>query len=274
MANETYTDPLSLGYEVFIAIVSIVSIFNLVLPFIPRIDPDAAQVVTTINLYLTLLFLLDFVARLYLAPSRRQYFFRDYGWADLLGIIPILRFFRLFRVYTSYRLIERYNAKRLLRYLFETRAESAIFILLIAVLLIVEAGSFLVIMAESVSPDANIRTPGDAMWWVFVTITTVGYGDRFPVTDYGRLVGLLVMVTGVGVFATFAGYISTKLITPPELPPDEEPDGAPANRRAELRALIEERNRLEAEIVRRMSELEGDLADPGEIPVPAETGSS
>ncbi len=114
MANERETDRMSLGYEVFIAIVSIISIFNMVLPFVPRIDPDAAHVVTTINVYLTLLFLLDFGVRLYLAPSRRQYFFRDYGWTDLLGSIPALRFFRLFRVYASYRLIQRYNAKRLL----------------------------------------------------------------------------------------------------------------------------------------------------------------
>ena len=273
MANDNGTEHLGLGYEVFIAIVSILSIFNMVLPFVPGIDRDAAQVVTTINAYLTLLFVLDFGVRLYPAPSRRQYFFRDYGWADLLGSVPALRLFRLFRVFRSYRLIQQYSTKRFLGYLVETRAESAVFILLIAVILIVEAGSVLVIMAESASPTANIRSPGDAMWWVVVTMATVGYGDLYPVTDYGRLVGLLVMVTGVGVFATFAGFISTKLITPPETPPDEPPAGTPAIRRAELRALIEERYRLEAEIDRRMSDLEGDLAGPEELPVPVETGA-
>lgn len=264
MAVERETMHLSLGYEVFIAVISIISIFNMVLPLVPGVDPAAAQVVTTINIYLTLFFVLDVGARLYLAPSRRYYLFRDYGWADLLGTIPVLRLFRLFRVYKSFYLIQQYSTKRFLGYLFETRAESAVFILLIAVILIVEAGSFLVIMAESASPDANIQTPGDAMWWVLVTITTVGYGDRYPVTDYGRLVGLFVMITGVGVFATFAGFISTKLITPPETPSQEQAAGTPADRRAELRALMEERNRLEAEISRRMTELEGSLAIPEE----------
>jgi voltage-gated potassium channel len=262
----------TLGYEVFIAIISILSIFNMVLPLVPGIDPNAAQVVTTINVYLTLLFVLDFGLRLNRAPSRRHYFFRDYGWADLLSIIPVLRIFRVFRIYMSYRLIQRYSARRFLGYLIETRAESAVFILLIAVFLIVEAGSFLVIMAESASPDANIRTPSDAMWWVIVTMATVGYGDRYPVTGLGRFVGLLVMVTGVGVFATFAGFISTKLITPPGRSSGEQTAGAPADRHARLRAMIEERDRLEMEIERLTSEMEESPIEPEEIPVPANAG--
>jgi hypothetical protein len=80
------------------------------------------------------------------------------------------------------------------------------------------------------------------------------------------------MVTGVGVFATFAGFISTKLITPPETSPDGQTDGTPNDRRAELRALIEKRNRLEAEIDRCMHELEESLPGPEEVPVSAEAG--
>lgn len=81
------------------------------------------------------------------------------------------------------------------------------------------------LIAENASPDANITTAGDAIWWAYVTITTVGYGDQYPITTMGRLVGIMVMTMGVGVFATFAGYISSKLLAPrekeelPEQPP-------------------------------------------------------
>jgi voltage-gated potassium channel len=65
-------------------------------------------------------------------------------------------------------------------------------------------------------------TAGDAIWWAYVTITTVGYGDRFPVTTGGRLVGIMVMTTGVAVFATFAGLISSKLLASPAKEDEEK----------------------------------------------------
>ena len=207
-------EQLDFGYELFIAAVSILSVFNMVLAYVPGVDQDAINVVYIINAVLTLLFIYDFGLRLATAPSRSFYFFRDYGWADLLAVIPALRIFRLFRIYKAYRIIHKYGGRYIITYLSRNRAASALYILVFMVILIIESGGFMVLQAERAAQSANIMTAGDAIWWAYVTITTVGYGDRFPVTT-GRLVGILVMTTGVAVFATFAGLISSKLLASP-----------------------------------------------------------
>ena len=75
-------------------------------------------------------------------------------------------------------------------------------------LVVLTVGSLLVASVEPNDPTSNIKTGGDAFWWAFVTITTVGYGDRYPVTSAGRIVGGMTMLLGIGVFAVFTGYLS------------------------------------------------------------------
>jgi voltage-gated potassium channel len=254
-------EQLDFGYELFIAAVSILSVFNMVLAYIPGVDPDAINVVYIINAVLTLLFIYDFGLRFATAPSRSFYFIRDYGWADLLAVIPALRIFRLFRIYKAYRIIHKYGIQYIVTYLSKNRAASALYILVLMVILIIEAGGFLVLQAEHAAPSANILTAFDAIWWAYVTITTVGYGDRYPVTIGGRMVGILVMTTGVAVFATFAGLISSKLLAPPEKEeevPEQTPGGEDqaAIYRAELKHLISEREKIETEITSRLEKLE------------------
>ena len=99
------------------------------------------------------------------------------------------------------------------------------------------------------------------MWWAYVTITTVGYGDRFPTSTMGRLVGILVMTTGVAVFATFAGLISSKLLAPPakEEESQEQPRAGedPAKKYLnELKQLMTEREKIDNEITSRIEKLE------------------
>ncbi len=88
------------------------------------------------------------------------------------------------------------------------------------------------------------------MWWVYVTITTVGYGDRYPVTNAGRIVGVLVMTTGVGLFGTLAGYIANKLLAPT----DEET--ATSGEKIKEAAPAQDR---EAEILTRLDRIEAEL---------------
>ena len=69
-----------------------------------------------------------------------------------------------------------------------------------------------VLDAERAGPDANIVTFGDAIWWAFVTITTVGYGDYYPVTTLGRMVAVLLMAGGVAVLGVVTATLSSWII--------------------------------------------------------------
>lgn len=74
--------------------------------------------------------------------------------------------------------------------------------------------SSVTILHVETAPDSNIKTAEDAVWWSIVTITTVGYGDRFPVTSEGRFIGGLLMFAGVGLFATFSGFVAAWFLHP------------------------------------------------------------
>jgi len=81
-------------------------------------------------------------------------------------------------------------------------------------ILVLEFGSLAMLRIEQYAPGANITTAGDAIWYVIVTISTVGYGDRYPVTGAGRVIGSLIIVVGVGIFGTFTGYLANLFLAP------------------------------------------------------------
>jgi voltage-gated potassium channel len=128
-------------------------------------------------------------------------------------------------------------------------------------MLVIESGAFLVLMAERSAPDANIQSASDAMWWVYVTITTVGYGDRYPVTNAGRLVGIMVMTMGVGLFGTLAGFIANKLLAPdnPEVPAGGVTAGSQNSDLSDIRDALREQNRQNAELRTRLVRIEQHL---------------
>ena len=189
----------STGYEIFIGSLSVLSIVNLVLLY--AIEDDALDTVLYLmNAILSAVFLIDFTFRLFTAESKRHYFFRMFGWADLLASLPfqqakVLRIFRLVRVF---RLLRAYGVRNIVRSLLAARASSALLTLLLMGILVLQFGSLEMLHVEQDAPGANITTASDALWYVIVTISTVGYGDRYPVTNEGRVIGSLIIVVGVG----------------------------------------------------------------------------
>ena len=84
------------------------------------------------------------------------------------------------------------------------------------VIVVLEVAAILMLPLEARSPDANITTAGDALWWGIVTVTTVGYGDQYPVTTGGRFVGVFVLILGVGLFGTFTGFLANSFLSEAE----------------------------------------------------------
>ncbi len=203
------------GYEIFIAALSVLSILNLVLLYLVQ-DDDLDFVLLVMNLILTVIFLIDFLVRFRAAPSKGGYFWHAYGWADLLASLPFtqVKIFRLFRLVKVYRLLKDYGAKNIARSLVKDRAGSALLSLLLIGILMLEFGSLGLLTLEANVPGANITTASDALWYIIVTMSTVGYGDEYPITNPGRVLGTIIIIIGVGIFGTLTGYLANFFLTP------------------------------------------------------------
>ena len=106
-------------------------------------------------------------------------------------------------------------------------------------ILVLEFGSLYMLHIEEGARGANITTASDALWYVIVTISTVGYGDRYPVTDRGRLAGSLIIVVGVGIFGTFTGYLANLFLTPKVDPASTESPSEDDDVKVKVRRLKE-----------------------------------
>ena len=98
------------------------------------------------------------------------------------------------------------------RILFRNRAEGIVASAATATMVLVAFGALTMLLVEAPNPQSSINTPEEALWWAFVTVTTVGYGDFLPVTTEGRIVAVLLMVSGVGLFGSFAAYIGSLFV--------------------------------------------------------------
>ena len=213
------------AYNIFILVLTLYSLAIIVLLLLPIPQP----VRDLLNVYdnvVCLIFLADFAYNLLGAHPKSAYLIGARGWLDLLGSIPsvqgltsttfqlsgLFRLARLSRLARIARILRGDNRKSLIRDIVRNRGQYATFITILAAGIVLSSASVLVLQFESADPDANIKTGGDALWWGLVTITTVGYGDRYPITMLGRTTGLFVMLAGVGIIGALASILASLLV--------------------------------------------------------------
>jgi len=224
MSVETQQPGFSSAYELFILVLTILSLAVMVVLILP-VDEATEQLLRVYDNAICVVFLFDFTLRLRRASPKRSYFLGERGWLDLLGSVPsfgvlkyaaLLRLARLSRLARIARLLRGKGRTALAQDVLRNRGQYAAVIALLSGMTVLVVASVLVLQFDSRTSDANITTGGDALWWSIVTITTVGYGDLYPVTTLARITGAFVMFAGVGIIGALASILASILVSPPD----------------------------------------------------------
>jgi voltage-gated potassium channel Kch len=173
------------------------------------------------------------------------------GFLDLLSCVPSLRIFRIFRIVRAVRIVPRLGGPRVFCELRQELASGALYLVILVGITVLEICWLLELRFEEYEPGANITTAGDALWWGYVTATTVGYGDQYPVTTGGRLTGLIMLTVGVALFATFSGFLANLFLSPQTAKKKETPPDV-----GELRALLDQQDETTRRLRAKLAQLE------------------
>ena len=259
--NNTTTENPARNITAYDLVIGILALFSLVL-LIPIYFGNLSSTDKTVFIYveyaLCVVFLFDFFRSLRLTTNKWGYFLRGGGWLDLLGSIPFPAFaiFRVARLFRIVRQLRKMTGGEFRRMLTRQLAQSTLLFTLVVALILVFTIAWGVLLAEQSAPNANITTYHDAVWWAFVTITTVGYGDYYPVTGWGQCMAVILMFFGLGIIGVLSSYLASTFISrqrrratkilgeskqDEDMDEDEENDeDETSNLEAELTALKEE----------------------------------
>jgi len=205
-------DRFSAAVEVPLTVLAALWLPILVVPLVARIPASVGQVFKSIDYLVWAVFVVEYLVKLYLAPSRRHFFLHHL--VDLLVVaVPMfrpLRLLRLLRVVTLTRAaLILASALRRTR---ELLTHQGLHFVLLSVMAIVLVCSAMELAFERHAPGARIHDFADALWWAIVTVTTVGYGDTYPVTAGGRGVAVVLMLTGIGLVGVLSASVASYFV--------------------------------------------------------------
>lgn len=204
-----------LGYELFMALLALIAVVIAFLDLTGKINMHVSHnEFYYTELAILIVFAVDYLARLYSAEDKRLFIRKNIP--DLLSIIPFNAFFRAFRVV---RLLRVLRLVKLFRFAVVAKkfklninhfvyTNGLIYVIYITIAMII----FGAIGIYHFEYGLTIFSFEDALWWSFVTISSVGYGDIAPVTTYGRLIAVMQMVVGIGFAGMLTGTIATYFI--------------------------------------------------------------
>lgn len=197
------------AHEFVMLFLSVVVLCVLFIETVSHVSPQYARYFSIADTIICLFFLGDFFLDLSRAPNKWAYL--KWGWIDFISSIPHVGFLgggQLGRAVRVLRILRAIRAIRIiLHFIYWKRVRSVLATVAMISFTLMIFAAIAILNCEDY-PESNIKNTSDALWWAFATVTTVGYGDRYPVTPEGRLIAAVLMTVGVGLFGTMTAGIA------------------------------------------------------------------
>ena len=207
-------------FAFFIQALILLSIVTFSIETIPNLKHQTVTVLYAIEVFCVIIFTIEYLLRIYVADSKPRFIFSFFGIIDLLAILPFylafgvdlrslraLRFLRLFRILK----LVRYNkAMNHFTSAIKTAKEEILLFIFVTLILIYFSAVGIYYFENQAQPE-HFTSIFDSLWWAIITLTTVGYGDVYPITVGGRVFTFFILMIGLGIVAIPTGIISSAL---------------------------------------------------------------
>ncbi|WP_452221896.1 ion transporter [Lacinutrix salivirga] len=207
-------------FSFFIQALILISVIAFSIETIPDLEPLTKSILQFIEIFSVVVFTLEYALRIYVADSKPKFIFSFFGIIDLLAILPFYLSFGLdLRFLRSLRFLRLFRVLKLVRYNkainhFSKAIQSAkeeIFLFLFITLLLIYFSAIGIYYFEHEAQPEHFSSIFDSLWWAIITLTTVGYGDVYPITVGGRVFTFIILMIGLGIVAIPTGIISSAL---------------------------------------------------------------
>lgn len=224
--------PLGKWFDITLFILIIISVILVMLESVKEIDAKYHSILLTLEWVITILFTIEYIARVVSIRKPFKYIFSFYGIIDFISTIPLylsyifieshfllaVRAFRLLRVFRILKLVQFLGeASQLKKALKASRTKIAVFIYVVLILSVI-MGTIMYLVEDD---KAGFTSIPRSIYWAIVTLTTVGYGDIAPQTSFGQLIATVVMILGYGIIAVPTGIVTAEFSRQAKFEKDE-----------------------------------------------------
>lgn len=216
-------------FDLFIITLIVLNVLAILLESVEPLRREYAQGFKLFEIFSVIVFSLEYVLRVWTSnfipkfskfiTGNIRYVFTPLALIDLLAILPfylpffgidlrLLRMLRIFRIFRLFKIARYVEALTFITRVFRKKREELVISLIFTLFLLIVTSTMMYYVENEVQPD-NFSSIPETMWWGIATLTTVGYGDVYPLTSLGKFFGGFIAIIGIGLFALPTGILAS-----------------------------------------------------------------